>query len=305
MLTDNKCTLCPRECHADRHSGKMGLCGAKSGISASRASLHMWEEPCISGEHGSGTVFFSGCPLKCVFCQNRDISQKHIGFEISKDRLAEIFFELEEAGAHNINLVSPTPYVNEIVSSIKYAKFHGLKIPFVYNTSGYEKVKTLKMLDGLIDIYLPDFKYASPELAKKYSKAENYPDIVKSAIDEMVRQCPMPTFDEDGMIVSGVIVRHLVLPDCTEDSKNVIKYLYDTFGERIYMSIMSQYTPIYDIPEHPELMRRISEAEYDKVVDYALSIGVTQGFIQDGESADESFVPMFDGQGITERIKHE
>lgn len=294
----DSCFLCPRNCGAHRSPDTPGICGARNTLLAARASLHMWEEPCISGENGSGTVFFSTCPLKCVFCQNREISKNLSGFEITPDRLAEIFFELEAKGAHNINLVSPTPFTHEIAYAIKKAKQNGIRIPFVYNTSGYEKAETLKILDGLIDIYLPDFKYMSPTLAKRYSSAENYPEFAKSAIAEMVRQCPNPVFDDDGMMKKGVIVRHLVLPDCTDDSKEVIKHLYTTHTDSIYISIMSQYTPLYDLPEYPELMRKITPTEYDEVVDFALSIGVTQGFIQDGDSAQDSFIPVFDGYGI-------
>ncbi len=301
-MAKNGCALCPKSCKADR-TNKIGACGANGKIKAAMAALHEWEEPCISGEHGSGTIFFSGCPLKCVFCQNRDISQNLVGFEITEDRLCEIFFELEDLGAHNINLVSPTPYIREIKNAIESAKSKGIKLPFVYNSSGYEKVTALKMLDGLIDIYLPDFKYMSNTLAKKYSGAQNYPEYAKKAIAEMVRQCNRPIFDKDCIMKRGVIVRHLVLPECTQDSKEAIKYLYSTYKDSIYISIMSQYTPVYYIPEHPELMRKITEKEYDAVVDFAVDIGVTQGFIQDGEAASESFIPVFDGRGIRKDTK--
>ena len=213
--TDTGCRLCPRECMAERSvtvPTRMPVCKAPKTITAARASLHMWEEPCLSGARGSGTVFFSGCPLKCVFCQNREISHGASGKSITPERLSEIFFELTEQGAHNINLVSPTPYIPDIAQAVRLAKTRGLTVPVVFNSSGYELVSSLKMLDNLVDIYLPDFKYMSPELAKKYSLAKNYPEHAKAALDEMVRQCPMPEFDDDGMMKRGVLVRHLVLP---------------------------------------------------------------------------------------------
>ncbi len=294
---NNGCRLCPRRCGANRKAGEFGVCGAGGSVVAARASLHLWEEPCLSGERGSGTVFFSGCPLKCVFCQNSEISAQLHGKEIDSDRLCKIFFELRELGAHNINLVSPTPYISEIASAIKLAKKEDFDLPFVYNSSGYELVESLKRLDGLIDIYLPDFKYKSPTLAKKYSNAEDYPEHASLAIAEMVRQQPTPKL-VGGMMKKGVIVRHLVLPSQVDDSKAVIGYLYKTFGDSIYISIMSQYTPVGELEDFPELRRTVSEAEYDEVVDFAIDIGVSNGFIQDGSAAAESFIPVFDGRGI-------
>ena len=217
------------------------------------------EEPCISGESGSGTVFFSGCNLGCVYCQNREISSEHKGFEITSDRLAEIFLELQDKGANNINLVTPTHYVPHIIKALDAVK--GLDIPIVYNCGGYESVDTLKMLDGYIDIYLPDFKYADSVLAKKYSKAEDYPIHAKRAIDEMVRQAGGCEFDENGMMKRGIIVRHLVLPSYTDNSKRVIKYLYNTYGDDIYMSIMNQYTPLESVLKYPEINRKVTESE--------------------------------------------
>lgn len=292
------CRLCPRECGASRVQDKLGVCRAPARLTAARASLHMWEEPCISGERGSGTVFFSGCPLKCVFCQNSSISHTGDGKSIGTDRLCEIFFELEKLGAHNINLVSPTPYIPQIKSALEIAKANGFALPIVFNSSGYEKVESLKSLDGLVDIYLPDFKYMSSELAQRYSSARDYPSVASSALAEMVRQAPTPTFDDDGMMTRGVIVRHLVLPGCTEDSKRVIEYLHSTYGDSIYISVMSQYTPPLELYEHTELARRLTEDEYDEVVDFAIRCGVTRGFIQDGEAAEESFIPEFDNRGI-------
>ncbi len=295
----NGCRLCPRECGSDRSgAAPASFCRATGSIIAARASLHTWEEPCLSGNNGSGTIFFSGCPLKCVFCQNSDISHNIKGKAITPERLCEIFFELEEFGAHNINLVSPTPYIPHIVRAIELAKQKNFNLPFVFNSSGYEKTQSLRLLEGLIDIYLPDFKYMSGTLAKKYSKAENYPEIAKAAIGEMVRQQPKPLFDNDSIMKKGVIVRHLVLPGCTDDSKEVINYLFKTHKNSIYLSIMSQYTPVGELLLYPELSRKITEAEYNEVVDFAVGVGVTQGFIQDGESAKESFIPNFDSQGI-------
>lgn len=292
------CRLCPRECGASREQDNLGVCRAPARLTAARASLHMWEEPCISGERGSGTIFFSGCPLKCVFCQNSAISHTGDGKSISQDRLCEIFFELREHGAHNINLVSPTPYIPQIKSALEKAKTNGLALPIVFNSSGYEKVELLKELDGLVDIYLPDFKYMSSELSQKYSSASDYPSVASSALAEMVRQAPTPAFDDDGMMTRGVIVRHLVLPSCTEDSKRVIEYLYKTYGDSIYISVMSQYTPSCELLDHPELACRLTEDEYDEVVDFAIQLGVTRGFIQEGDAAEESFIPAFDNRGI-------
>lgn len=294
---NNGCRLCPRRCGANRKAGEYGVCRAGSAMIAARASLHMWEEPCLSGENGSGTVFFSGCPLRCVFCQNSEISAELHGKEIDANRLSQIFFELRDKGAHNINLVSPTPYIPEIAMAIKFAKKQGLDIPIVYNSSGYELCESLKRLDGLVDIYLPDFKYMSPLLAKKYSNVPDYPEHAKAAIAEMVRQQPTPKFI-GGMMKQGVIVRQLVLPGQVDDSKAVIKYLYETYGDKIYFSIMSQYTPVGELDDFPELCRTLSEAEYDEVVDFAIDIGVKNGFIQDGEAATDSFIPSFDGRGI-------
>lgn len=296
-----KCRLCPRECGAvlDANGERLGaFCSAHGKITAARASLHMWEEPCISGSRGSGTIFFSGCPLKCVYCQNGAISQTGIGKSIDEKRLCEIFFELRDAGAHNINLVSPTPYIPSIAEAITDAKKAGFDLPIVYNSSGYEKAESLKLLEGLIDIYLPDFKYASEERAAKYSRAVDYPTRAREALREMVRQVPECIFDDDGIMTRGVIVRHLVLPEGTDDSKNVINYLYSTYKDNIFISIMSQYTPTDNVGTCPELARRVCDKEYDEVVDFAVELGVRNGFIQEGESATESFIPEFDNRGI-------
>lgn len=314
------CTLCPRNCGVDRLSGKTGYCGQNAKIRAARAALHFWEEPCISGISGSGAVFFSGCTLRCVFCQNREIAAGMAGIEITSERLAEIFLDLQKQGANNINLVTPTHFVPQIAWALRKAKELGLSVPIVYNTSGYEKVETLKLLDGLVDIYLPDMKCVSPELSAKYSNASDYFDVAKEALFEMVRQVGEPVFiSSDGrqlspeemeeqdeseeadcqfLLKKGVVVRHLLLPGCLEDSKAVVKYLYETYGNRIYVSLMSQYTPLAHVEKYPELNRKVAEEEYEALIDYALELGLERGFLQEGEAAEESFIPAFDGEGI-------
>lgn len=294
----SKCTLCPRNCKADRTSEKLGVCQVSDKIKIARAALHFWEEPCISGENGSGAVFFSGCPLHCVFCQNEEISWGKVGKEITIERLSEIFLELQEKKANNINLVTATQYIPQVAFAIKLAKASGLSIPIIYNTSGYETVEGLRSLAGVVDVYLPDFKYMDSALALKYSHASDYPEVAKRAIEEMVRQCGNISFDDDGFIKSGVIVRHLVLPGHTKDSKSVIEYLYNTYGDDVYLSIMSQFTPMKHFEKYPELNRRITKREYDSVVDFALGIGVENAFIQDRKVAKESFIPDFNGEGI-------
>lgn len=292
------CTLCPRECHANREAGNAGYCGMPEEIYAARAALHMWEEPCISGEEGSGTVFFSGCSLRCIYCQNRDIAIGKTGKPISVERLADIFFELKEKGANNINLVTPTHYVHSIVRAIQIAKGRGFNLPFIYNTGNYEKVETLKMLEGLIDVYLPDCKYYSSELGREYSNAPDYFEVAIRGIGEMLRQVGNPQFDERGRMTRGVIVRHLVLPGHTRDSMKVIHQLYESFGDSIYISIMNQYTPMQELKDHPLLGRRLKKREYDEVVDYAIELGVTNGFIQEEGTCEESFIPPFNCEGI-------
>ena len=293
------CRLCPRACGADRTAGKTGFCGMSASLYVSRASLHMWEEPPISGERGSGTVFFAGCPLGCVFCQNAEISHEKHGKEISTERLAEIFLELQEKGAHNINLVTATHYTPHVTEALDIAKRSGLNIPVVYNCGGYESVETLRMLRGYVDIYLPDFKYMSPELAAKYSLCKGYPERAKEALSEMIAQTGAPVFDESGMLLRGTVVRHLVLPGCVKDSIDVIKYLHETYGNDIYISIMSQYTPSERLrARFPELARKLTKYEYGKVVRFATEIGVEKGFTQYGEAAAESFIPSFDGEGV-------
>lgn len=293
-----KCMLCPRMCGVDRTAGQTGYCKMPAQVMAARAALHMWEEPCISGVEGSGTVFFSGCNMGCVFCQNKTIACGETAKAITIKRLSEIFLELEEKGANNINLVTPTHYVPQIKEALLSAKKAGLALPILYNTSGYERTDTLRSLEGLIDIYLPDMKYVSPKLSARYSYAPDYFRCAKEALKEMARQVPAAEFDDRGMMRRGIIVRHLALPGCLGDSKRVIRYLYRNFGSKIYISIMSQYTPVREFSNMPELNRPLSREEYEELVDYAISLGVEQGFIQEGETAEESFIPAFDYEGL-------
>ena len=292
-----KCSLCPRMCNIDREV-TTGYCGVKNTLRVARAALHFWEEPCISGEEGSGAVFFTGCNLRCVFCQNYQIARAEQGKEITVERLSEIFLELQEKKANNINLVTATHYVPQVVEALKLAKLQGLHIPVVYNCGGYETVETLNLLEGLVDIYLPDFKYVDSERAKRYSHAENYPEAAKTALAEMVRQQPRAEFDERGMMKKGVIVRHLMLPGGIKDSKAVVKYLYETYGNQIFVSLMNQYTPLPHVADYPEINRKLKKFEYDRLVDYAIALGVENGFIQEGETAEESFIPAFTNEGV-------
>jgi len=292
------CTLCPRECHVDRTKGEKGYCGETDELVVARAALHFWEEPCISGEEGSGTVFFSGCAMKCVYCQNYRIAHGLAGKKISIERLADIFMELQQKSANNINLVTPSHYVPQIIEAIILARTKGLKIPIVYNCSGYEKVETLQLLEGYVDVYLPDFKYMDSALALKYSNCNDYFEYASAAIKEMVRQAGKATFNSRNIMQKGIIIRHLTLPWCMKDSKNIIKYLYDTYEDQVYMSIMNQYTPVATVEDYPEINRKITEREYDELVDYAIDIGVENGFIQEGETASESFIPDFDNEGV-------
>ncbi len=292
------CTLCPRECHVDRSSGKKGFCGMDGTIYLARAALHMWEEPCISGTKGSGAVFFSGCGLRCCFCQNHDIAIGSRGLAVSVERLGEIFLELKEKGAANINLVTGAHYVPQIIEALKLARMQGMDLPVVYNSSGYEKLETLKLLEGYVDIYLPDLKYMEPDLAQKFSHAPDYVERAKAAIKEMVRQSGSCQFGEDGYIRRGTIVRHLILPGHTKNSRKVLRYLHETYGEDIYISIMNQYTPVREFGEFKELNRKVTKREYEKILDAAVEMGIQNGFIQEGETASESFIPEFDYEGV-------
>lgn len=361
-LKDDKhvmCNLCPRKCNKDRRFSAAdnmdiirehaGFCQMPRQVFLARAALHMWEEPCISGKNGSGAVFFTGCQLRCVFCQNYNIAAGRDGKEISVERLSEIFLELQDKKANNINLVTPSHYVPVIITALEMAKAQGLVIPIVYNTSSYENVDTLKRLEGLIDVYLPDMKYMSSQAAEKYSHAPDYPEVAKRAIAEMYRQTGKPLFNEkllsdkkqkpdekqisgrktkadenpptdqsiygdktfynknieDGIMLKGMIVRHLMLPGLLNDSKEVIKYLYDTYNDNCYISIMNQYTPLLQVRDIKELNRHITKREYNKVVDYAIDLGVENAFIQEGGADKDSFIPEFNYEGVEKKEKYQ
>lgn len=292
------CTLCPRGCGVDRTSGARGFCGASDVVCVGRAALHAWEEPPLSGERGSGTVFFTHCTLGCVFCQNRTISRREAqGKPVTQERLAGIFLELQTQGAHNINLVTASHYAPTVRAALQQARAKGLHIPVVYNCGGYETVETLCMLDGLIDIYLPDFKYYSSYYAGMYSGAPDYPDFAKEAIAEMVHQTGAPQFDQTGMMTRGTIVRHLMLPGLAGDTAQVLRYLAEHFGDRILVSLMRQYTPFGMAERYPELDRKITDEEYEQAVTLFSELGLA-GFLQDKESISESFIPSFEGQGV-------
>lgn len=292
------CMLCPRNCKINRHKS-VGFCGASDKVKLAYYSLHQWEEPIISGENGSGTVFFSNCNLRCLFCQNKKIStdRNSYGKEISNDKLKEIFLKLQDLGAHNINLVTPTHYVPQIIDVLKEVKNKNLKIPVVYNTSSYENVSTIESLKGLIDIYLADLKYFDDELGSKYSKCNDYFKYASLAIGEMYKQTGKFQI-KDNLLVSGLVVRVLVLPGHVDDSKKIIKYLYDTYKDNIIISIMNQYTPVCKINDFPNLNRKLTDEEYDEVIDYACSLGIENAFVQEGETQSESFIPDFDSSII-------
>ena len=327
----SSCMLCPRACGVNRLQGQNGICGQDGTLKLARADLHMWEEPCLSGQNGSGAVFFSGCNLHCVFCQNHNIASGNAGKKISESRLSEIFLELQEKGANNINLVTGTHFVPQIIRALDLARGQGLWLPIVYNSSGYESVETIRMLEGYVDVYLPDLKYVNQELGRKYSHAPDYFEKASAAIEEMVRQIGELKFVPEGLgnvewnigqknaafpgigiaeyqkrseqgesliMTRGVIVRHLLLPGCLEDSKRVIHYLLERYGERIFISMMNQYTPLPHVADYPELMNRVTAEEYEQLIDYALECGIENGFVQDGDAAQESFIPEFDGKGV-------
>lgn len=294
----NCCTLCPRECKVNRNKGEIGLCGMDYKIKVARIAPHYFEEPPISGDKGSGAIFFSGCNLKCIFCQNYNISTNNFGKEISVNSLASKMVKLQKDGVHNINLVTPTHFIPQIKDSIKQAKKMGLSIPIVYNTSSYEKKESLKMLDGLVDIYLPDLKYYDDMLAIRYSKAPNYFNTAIDAIEEMYRQVGPVQLDSNGIMKKGIIVRHLLLPGHIEDSKKILEYLHLIYGDNIFISIMNQYTPLEQVKNIEELNRTVTEDEYNELIDYAVELGINNAFVQDGETQKESFIPEFDLTGI-------
>ena len=286
------CNLCPRNCFVNRNCGEVGYCKASNEMTIAKYYLHKWEEPCITGKNGSGTIFFTFCNLRCLFCQNYQISTLNYGQKISIDEFKNICLELQDRGAANINLVTPTHFVPLIIDGIRLAKLEGLNIPIVYNSSGYENVSTIKMLDGIVDVYLPDFKYYSDEYAVKYSKCREYFKYASSALAEMVRQKGECVFDNEGNIVSGVIVRHLLLPGMEMESKKILKYLYENYGDSIYISIMNQYTPVRKC-KFEELNNKLDENVYDDVIDYAWDMGIRNAFVQEEGTQSESFIPDF------------
>lgn len=287
------CNQCPRRCNVDRENA-LGYCRAPNAYKLARASLHFWEEPCISGKSGSGAVFFSGCNLGCVFCQNYEISHKCKGVEVSEERLIRIFEHLVDEGANNINLVNPTHYAVQLANTLKKYK---PPVPVVYNTSGYDSVDTLKLLDGLVDIYLPDFKYMRNDKALRYSRAEDYPQFAMPALMEMKSQVGNDVFDENGIMKRGMIIRHLVLPGNTNSAIQALDYLAENFGDT-YISVMAQYVPCTDLSEYKEINRKITKREYDKVVDHILELGLEKVFLQKLESATEDYIPDFDLSGV-------
>lgn len=296
-MTPN-CNLCYRNCNVNRSLGELGFCRSKDKVKIAKVSLHNWEEPCISGHNGSGTIFFSNCNLKCVFCQNYKISSTGIGKEVSIERLSEIFLEQQKKGAHNINLVTPSHFVPQIIESLKIAKSKGLYIPIVYNTNSYENIDTIKSLKGYIDIYLPDLKYFKDCYAIKYSNAPNYFNVASKVIKEMVSQVGHIQFDKNNLIKSGVIVRHLMLPGLLFDSKKIIDYLYKTYKDFIYISLMNQYTPTNSLVHYPEINKTLNPKHYDSLINYCLSLGLTNAFIQAEGTAKENFIPDFNLKDI-------
>lgn len=286
------CFLCPRNCGVDRDKGELGYCKAPGEMVIARYSLHQWEEPVISGDRGSGTVFFSYCNMDCCFCQNYQLSEFHLGKVVSINEFSDICLELEKGGAHNINLVTPTMYVPYLILGLERAKEKGLSVPVIYNTSSYENVNTIQLLEGYVDIYLADLKYYDNELGMKYSGCDHYFDDASRAIDEMVRQVGRVVINSQGLMESGVIVRHLVMPGNVSDSKNIISYLYHKYHDDIIISIMNQYTPVRKI-RYSELNRKLFESEYDEVINYAYDLGIRNAFIQEGDTQEESFIPDF------------
>lgn len=291
------CGSCPRQCKVDREFGK-GFCGVGDKPKVAKAFLHKWEEPCISGTNGSGTVFFSGCNLRCVFCQNYDISQKYIGKEISIEELSNIYLKLQQMGANNINLVNPTHYAMQIKKSLEISS--SLKIPVIYNTNAYENINVLKEIEGMVDVYLPDFKYIEQSSAIKYSGVQDYFEVASEAIKEMYRQVGGPVFDENGLIKRGLIIRHLILPGLSRESMKILDYIKNNFPEDIYISLMSQYTPCFNVEKYPEINRRITRSEYNRVLSHFFKLGFENGYVQERESASVEYIPEFDFEGIGE-----
>ncbi len=289
-----KCEICPHRCKIDRTKNQIGRCKSKDTVKVAIASIHKYEEPCISGKNGSGTVFFSNCNLSCEFCQNYEISQEGLGKEISIERLAQIFLMQQSKGVHNINLVSPTSYAIQIIEAIKIAKKNGLKIPIIYNTNGYENIETIKLLKGYIDVYLPDLKYAQNDLAKKYSKIDNYFEIATSAIKEMRLQAGENEYDENGMIQKGIIIRHLILPNHTENTKQVLKWVKENMPKDITVSVMAQYFPTYKAKNIEDLKRGITKNEYKKIENFLYNLDIENGYIQERGNQEEIYVPKWE-----------
>lgn len=293
-----KCSLCPRMCGTDRTAGQKGFCGGGNLVRVARAALHYWEEPCISGESGSGTVFFSGCTMRCVFCQNKEISRSEVGKEITIERLAGIYLELAAKGANNINLVTPMHYAPQITAALDIARKNGLTLPIVWNTGGWERRESIAAVRDYADIWLSDFKYFDSSLGESLSKAPNYFSVAAAALDQMVKQTCEPVFDENGIMRRGVIVRHLMLPGHLDDTKNVLRFLYENYGDSIWISIMNQYTPMCSDPRFPELSRTVSDEEYNEAIDFACELGIENAFVQEGGTVGESFIPPFDLSGV-------
>ena len=289
-----QCTICPHNCKINRNEGKVGRCKARDTVKIALYSIHDFEEPCISGEKGSGTVFFSNCNLNCIYCQNYEISQLGKGKEISIQELADIFLIQQGKDVQNINLVTPTSYVPQIIEAIKIARKNGLMLPIVYNTNGYENIETLKMLEGYVDIYLPDLKYAENDLGKKYSNINDYFEIATQAIKEMVRQVGNPVLDENGIIKKGVIVRHLVLPNCIENSKKVLKWVKENLSDDIYVSVMAQYFPTYLAKEDEFLDRKLTKEEWQEILDFIDELEIENGYVQELGEHEEEYVPEWE-----------
>ncbi len=292
------CQLCPRACGVNRLRGQRGFCGAGQRVRIALVSLHLWEEPCLVGSRGAGTVFFSGCNLRCIFCQNHEISHEGKGREVTTERLAEIFLEQQQRGAATLDLVTPTHYVPQILEALQLAKAAGFALPVVYNSNAYETVETVESLRGNVDIFLPDLKYLEEASAERYSKARDYFPVAAAAIQAMVDLVGAPVFRSDGSLQKGVLVRHMILPGHRKESMRIVDWLWKTFGNRIYLSLMNQYTPMYRAEEYPEIHRRLTTFEYDSVVDHALELGITNCYIQEGKTASAKFIPEFDGSGV-------
>lgn len=288
-----ECKICPHECRVNRLNGNIGRCKSTDKIKIALVSLHQYEEPCISGKNGSGTIFFSNCNLSCKYCQNYEISQEGKGFEISIEELAKIMLKQQSKGAHNINLVTPTMYAVQIIDAIKIAKGNGLNIPILYNTNGYESVETIKMLNGYIDVYMPDLKYYSDDIAKKYSNVDKYFMVATKAIKEMISQVGYPIFDEEGMIKKGVIIRHLVLPNYMQNTKNILKWIKENLSDRVYVSVMAQYFPTYKAKEDLLLNRKINKKEYKQIETFLYTLDLKNGYMQELGEHEEEYVPDF------------